>query len=84
VSIERTAAIEQRLNTALLHGRQSISARIKADCPFCGAVGTLTQDGVIATGLTIEYGTWEYKPERGEVLKNNYMRCSACGQEQWS
>lgn len=61
-------------------GHRFIRARFTRDCAFCGAANAMTQDAAIATGLPLEYHT----PEPGEVLKNHYMACSACGADQAS
>lgn len=78
------------LARASARGETSVRAVYLRDCPVCDTEGALKQDGVVATGLPIDQsypdpvGTYVYQPRVGEVLKNHYMECRACGFEQAS
>lgn len=70
--------IIKRLNRAKAAGEAALRATYVRDCPLCGC--QMVQDGVLSTGLPLEH----YAPDFGEVLKNHYMECDACGFEQAS
>lgn len=98
-TITTVADLQPALEAAADLGLTYLEATIRTNC-HCGAEGSMVQTGLIATGLPIEYPaetrTFDdgetitipamptYYPSRGEVLKNRYMECAACGFEQAS
>lgn len=59
-----------------------LDTRENQDCPGC-LHSTLTVTGHFSTGKKLPNG---YTPAEGELVKNNYMKCSnlTCRFEQWS
>jgi rubredoxin len=74
-----SAAIASRVVAAFAAGADWIRVTYTRNCPVCGAEGMI-QDGVLSTGRPLEH----YTPEVGEVLKNHWMECRACGFDQAS
>lgn len=85
------------LDKAIERGEASVRRFFLRSCPFCGGHLTMEQDAAVATGLLVEYPEirsdrtgavlmegWSYQPMRGEVLKNHYMVCGACGADEIS
>lgn len=63
-------------------GKETIhEIRNHQECPECGKE-SLSIDGYFATGIEIK--ATGHKPQKGELIKNNYMKCSECTFEQWS
>jgi hypothetical protein len=93
------ADLTPALQAAADLGHRFLEATVRVNC-HCGAEGSMVQTALIATGLPIEYPaetrTFDdgetftipamptYYPTQGEVLKNRYMECIACGFEQAS
>lgn len=83
--------VEVRISAALRMGEVRVRLTQQRECCSCGRPA-MVQDAQIATGLPIYYEgmpeykvkPWVYQPSRGEVLKNHYMACAACGFEQAS
>jgi hypothetical protein len=86
--------LQPALQAAADLGIAYLETTVRLNC-HCGAEGSMRQTGLIATGLPIESPARTvtfadgmsttipamptYYPSRGEVLKNRWMECLACG-----